>query len=98
MFKKVNWEGIKMNRESLNFKTNYFLGLILLFLSLASFIFIYYSNRLNNRIEQIKTLELVFFKNKNSLISEINTLTYLLENYETSNEDIKNNIYKLRKN
>lgn len=102
MFKKVNWEGIKMNRESLNFKTNYFLGLILLFLSLASFIFIYYSNRLNNRIEQIKTLELVFFKNKNSLISEINTLTYLLENYETSNEDIKNNIYisleKINKN
>lgn len=82
-----------MNRESLNFKTNYFLGLILLFLSLASFIFLYYSRNLNNKIEQIKTLELVFFKNKNSLISEINNLTYLLENYESSDDKVKNDIY-----
>lgn len=91
-----------MNRESLNFKINYFLTLMLLFLSLSTLVFIYYSNKLNNKIDQITTLELVFFQNKNSLISEINTLNYLLEIYELSDEEKKNNIYisleKINKN
>lgn len=82
-----------MNRESLNFKINYFLTLMLLFLSLSTLVFIYYSNKLNNKIDQITTLELVFFQNKNSLISEINTLNYLLEIYELSDEEKKNDIY-----
>lgn len=91
-----------MNKESLKFKTNYFLMLVMLFLSISIMLFFYYSQNLNNKIEQIKTTELTFFQNKNSLISELNSLAYLLQNYSSNDELIKNNIFtsleKINKN
>ena len=76
-----------MNRESLNFKINYFLTLMLLFLSLSTLVFIYYSNKLNNKID---------YTTKISTISKLSNFSYSNNIYESrikEQDDFSNKIH-----
>ena len=88
-----------MNKESLNFKTNYFLFLMISFLCLSLITFSFFLRDISKKTEKINKIDIVLLQNKNELINETHNLYYLLnhpeENFQEAEENIINSLKKI---
>lgn len=82
-----------MNKESLNFKINYFLVIMISFIVITIVLFGFFLQKTNKEIKKIKNQDLTFLRETSNFEGNIHNIYYLINNYNTDhinfNEDIK---------
>ena len=83
-----------MNKETLSFKTNNFLVIIIICLVLTIILFSYFLKKTESEISDIREKKLILLRESSLFAENAHSLYFLVNNFSPDNIDLKENIQK----